>query len=35
LQGSAGTFPANLAFLHSAREALDIADEFLRQTLAR
>jgi hypothetical protein len=28
-------FPANLAVLHAAREALDITDDFLRRNLAR
>jgi acetyl esterase/lipase len=33
-QGMMHVFPANLAVLHAAREALDIAAEFLRRTLA-
>jgi hypothetical protein len=31
----AHVFPANLALLEAAREALDIAGEFLRRNLAR
>jgi epsilon-lactone hydrolase len=34
-QGMAHVFPANLAILEAAREALDIAGEFLRRNLAR
>jgi epsilon-lactone hydrolase len=34
-QGMAHVFPANLALLQAAREALDIAGEFLRRNLAR
>jgi monoterpene epsilon-lactone hydrolase len=34
-QGMAHVFPANLALLEAAREALDIAGEFLRRNLAR
>jgi monoterpene epsilon-lactone hydrolase len=34
-QGMVHVFPANLAVLHAAREALDITDDFLRRNLAR
>jgi hypothetical protein len=34
-QGMAHVFPANLALLEAAREALDIAGEFLHRNLAR
>ncbi len=34
-QGMVHVFPANLAVLHAAREALDIAGEFLRRSLTR
>jgi acetyl esterase/lipase len=34
-QGMVHVFPANLAVLHAAREALDIAGEFLRRNLNR
>jgi epsilon-lactone hydrolase len=34
-QGMTHVFPANLALLQAAREALDIAGEFLRRNLAR
>jgi pimeloyl-ACP methyl ester carboxylesterase len=34
-QGMVHVFPANLAVLHAAREALDIAGNFLRRNLAR
>jgi epsilon-lactone hydrolase len=34
-QGMAHVFPSNLALLEAAREALDIAGEFLRRNLAR
>jgi acetyl esterase/lipase len=34
-QGMVHVFPANVALLHAAREALDIAGEFLRRHLAR
>jgi len=34
-QGMLHVFPANLAVLHAAREALDIAGEFLRRNLTR
>jgi epsilon-lactone hydrolase len=34
-QGMAHVFPANLALLQAAREALDIAGEFLRRNLAQ
>lgn len=34
-QGMAHVFPANLALLEAAHEALDIAGEFLRRNLAR
>jgi acetyl esterase/lipase len=33
-EGMVHVFPANLAVLHAAREALDIAGDFLRRTLA-
>jgi acetyl esterase/lipase len=33
-QGMVHVFPANLAVLHAAREALDITDDFLRRSLA-
>jgi acetyl esterase/lipase len=33
-QGMVHVFPANLAVLHAAREALDITDDFLRRNLA-
>lgn len=34
-QGMVHVFPANLAVLHAAREALDITEDFLRRNLAR
>jgi epsilon-lactone hydrolase len=34
-QGMVHLFPANLAVLHAAREALDITADFLRRNLAR
>lgn len=34
-QGMAHVFPANLALVWAAREALDIAGEFLRRHLTR
>jgi len=34
-QGMVHVFPANLALLQAAREALDIAGEFLQRNLAR
>jgi epsilon-lactone hydrolase len=34
-QGMVHVFPANLAVLHAAREALDITADFLRRNLAR
>jgi acetyl esterase/lipase len=34
-QGMVHVFPANLAVLHAAREALDITDDFLRRNFAR
>jgi epsilon-lactone hydrolase len=34
-QGVVHVFPANLAVLHAAREALDITADFLRRNLAR
>jgi epsilon-lactone hydrolase len=34
-QGMVHVFPANLSLLHAAREALDIAGEFLRRKRAR
>jgi monoterpene epsilon-lactone hydrolase len=34
-QGMVHVFPANLALLHAAREALDITGEFLRSNIGR
>jgi len=33
-QGMVHVFPANVALLHAAREALDLAGDFLRRNLA-